>query len=173
MIINGQLSTAELATDEVVYVDLVLSVTPGTTGHLTRAWCFHLHIMCLSSQAQPNATSTLAQTILTLNPTGNGYMTRIRNFFAALSRRFRGFRGAFAGFAALLRRFRAASHTAQWCLRKDSQPFRKVSQLRIRVTSPLPVGLSNQLAECLGAWYNNKGRACRRGFITFQQDSAG
>jgi len=76
------------------------------------------------------------------NPTGNGDVTRIRNFFAALSRRFRGFRGAFAGFAAISRRLRAASHTAQWCLRKDSQPFRKVSQLRIRVTSPLPVGLS-------------------------------
>ena len=74
------------------------------------------------------------------NPTGNEDVTRIRNFFAALSRRFRGFRGAFAGFAALSRRFRAASHTAQWCLRKDSQPFRKVSQLRIRVTSSLPVG---------------------------------
>ena len=144
MIINGQLSTAELATDEVVYVDLVLSVTPGTTGHLTRAWCFHLHIMCLSSQAQPNATSTLAQTILTLNPTGNGYMTRIRNFFAALSRRFRGFRGAFAGFAAVSRRFRAASHTRHvpsGAYAKDSQPFRKVSQLSIRVISPLPVGL--------------------------------
>ena len=68
-----------------------------------------------------------------VNPTGNGDVTRIRNFFAALSRRFRGFRGAFAGFAALSRRFRAASHTAQWCLRKDSQPFRKVSQLRKRV----------------------------------------
>ena len=50
------------------------------------------------------------------------------------------FRGAFAGFAAVSRRFRAASHIAQWCLCKDSQPFRKVSQLRIRVTSSLPVG---------------------------------
>ena len=78
----------------------------------------------------------------TQNPTGNEDVTRIRNFFAVLSRRFRGFRGAFAGFAALSRRVRAASHTAQWCLRKDSQPFRKVSQLRIRVTSSLPVGFS-------------------------------
>ena len=69
----------------------------------------------------------------TINPTGNEDMTRIRNFFAALSRRFRGFRGGFAGFAAVSRRFCAASHTAQWCLRKDSQPFRKVSQLRICV----------------------------------------
>ena len=30
------------------------------------------------------------------NPTANGDGTRIRNFFAALSRRFRGFRGGFA-----------------------------------------------------------------------------
>jgi len=84
------------------------------------------------------------------NPTGNGAMTRIRNFFAALSRRFHGFRGAFAGSAALLRRLRAASHTAQWCLRKDSQPFCKVSQLRIRVIAPLPVGFSSaDIGACL------------------------
>ena len=84
-----------------------------------------------------------------MNPTGNEDMTRIRNFFAALSRRFRGFRGTFAGFAAVSRRFRAASHTAQWCLRKDSQPFRKVSQLRIRVISSLPVGFGCSVASHL------------------------
>ena len=41
----------------------------------------------------------------TPNPTGNGDMTRIRNFFAALSRRFRGFRGFCGGFAAVSRGF--------------------------------------------------------------------
>ena len=68
------------------------------------------------------------------NPTGNVDMTRIRNFFAALSRRFRGFRGDFAAVS------RGFAHSPVVCLRKDSQPFRKASQLRIRVISSLPVG---------------------------------
>jgi len=68
------------------------------------------------------------------NPTANQSLTQIRNFFAAVSRRFAGgVAGSFARFRAVLRRLRAASHTAQWYLRKDSQPFRKVSQLRKRV----------------------------------------
>ena len=55
-------------------------------------------------------------------------------FFAAVSRRFVEFAGGFARFRGGFARLRTLTHTAQWCLRKDSQPFRKArSQLRKRV----------------------------------------
>ena len=69
-----------------------------------------------------------------LNPTANQSMPRIRKLFRSGFAAFRGVRGRFRvvsrGFAAVSRGF---AHTAPWCLRKDSQPFRKVSQLRKRV----------------------------------------